>query len=262
MNNRYAITFGEVAILHIGGKEYGKGRLENGFSTDELKNIAKNNLNTEYISISDKLPSKLRKDNEAGIIVFRSVSKKQNNKDKKFVLGLNKKEAGKLYFEQETVEYDQKYWDNRRKKTLNKRARYNIVFGKERIKHNDDYKQNSVSSFSDLKYLNKFRKRLHLILGMKSKKLNAEGNKYFHDKSGIGYHGDAERKIVICLSLGKSTTLRYHWRLPHSSDHTLQPTDIKLNHGDVYVMSEKATGWDWKLRSKVRVVHGAGISYI
>ena len=44
-----------------------KGRLENGFSTDELKNIAKNNLNTEYISISDKLPSKLRKDNEAGI---------------------------------------------------------------------------------------------------------------------------------------------------------------------------------------------------
>ena len=28
MNNRYAITFGEVAILHIGGKEYSKGRLE------------------------------------------------------------------------------------------------------------------------------------------------------------------------------------------------------------------------------------------
>jgi alkylated DNA repair dioxygenase AlkB len=262
MNNRYAITFGEVAILHIGGKEYGKGRLENGFSTDELKNIAENNLNTEYISISDKLPSKLRKDNEAGILVFRSFSKEQNNKDKKFILGLNKKEADKLYFEQETVEYDQKYWDNRRKKTLNKRARYNIVFGKERIKHNDDYKQNSVSSFSDLKYLNRFRKRLHLILGLKSKKLNAEGNKYFHDKAGIGYHGDAERKIVICLSLGKSTTLRYHWRLPGSSDHTLQPTDIKLNHGDVYVMSEKATGWDWKSRSKVRVVHGAGISYI
>ena len=95
MNNRYAITFGEVAILHIGGKEYGKGRLENGFSTDELKNIAKNNLNTEYISISDKLPSKLRKDNEAGILVFRSVPKKRNNKDKKFVLGLNKKEADK-----------------------------------------------------------------------------------------------------------------------------------------------------------------------
>ena len=70
------------------------------------------------------------------------------------------------------------------------------------------------------------------------------------------------KKIVICLSLGKSTILRYHWRLPGSSDHKFEPTDIKLNHGDVYIMSEKATGWDWKLRSKVRVVHGAGSKYI
>ena len=262
MNNRYAITFGEVAILHIGGKEYGKGRLKHGFSTEELKKIAEDNEDTEYISISDKLPRQLRGDNEAGVLIFRSVSNNQNNKDKKFLLGLNKKEADKLYSEQETVEYDKKYWDNRRQKTLNKRARYNIVFGKERIEHSDNYKQNSVASFSDLKYLNKFRKRLHLILGQKAKKLNAEGNKYFHEKAGIGYHGDSERKIVICLSLGKPTTLRYNWRLPGSSEHTLEPTDIKLNHGDVYIMSEKATGYDWKSRSKVRVVHGAGDSYI
>lgn len=260
MNNRYAITFGEVAILHVGGQEYGKGRLDHGFSTEELKNIYENYQNTEYISISDKLPEKLRKENEAGILIFRSNS--NNTKTKKFKLGLNKKEADKLYSEQELIEYDQKYWDNRRKKALNKRARYNIVFGKNKILHSSDYKQCSVIAFSDLKYLNKFKKRLHLVLGNKTKKLNAEGNKYFHDKAGIGYHGDAERKIVICLSLGKPTTLRYHWRLPGSSDHNLEPTDIKLNHGDVYIMSEKATGWDWKLRSRVRVVHGAGDSYI
>ena len=262
MNNRYAITFGEVAILHIGGKEYGNGRLDHGFSTNELKKIAKNNNNTEYVSISDKLPNKLRKENEAGILIFRSVLNNQNNKDKKFVIGLSKKEADKLYLEQESINYDVKYWDNRRKTTLNKRARYNIVFGKNKINHSNDYKQCSVVSFTDLKYLNRFKRRLKLILGEKAKKLNAEGNKYFHDKSGIGYHGDAERKIVICLSLGKSTILRYHWRLPGSSEHELEPTDIKLNHGDVYIMSEKATGWDWKSRSKVRVVHGAGNNYI
>lgn len=262
MNNRYAITFGEVAILHIGGKEYGKGRLEHGFTTTELKKIAEENTDTEYISISDKLPRKLRNGNDAGVLIFRSISNNQNNKDKKFVLGLNKKEADKLYLEQETVEYDQKYWDNRRSKTLNKRARYNIVFGKNKIEHSKDYKQCSIAGFSDLKYLNKFRKRLKLVLGNKTKKLNAEGNKYFHDKAGIGYHGDAERKIVICLSLGKPTTLRYHWRLPGSSDHKFEPTDINLNHGDVYIMSEKATGYDWKSRSKVRVVHSAGNSYI
>ena len=36
------------------------------------------------------------------------------------------------------------------------------------------------------------------------------------------------------------------------------PIDIKVNHGDIYIMSEKATGFDWKSRSKVRVVHAAG----
>ena len=263
MNNRYAITFGEVAILHIGGKEYGNGRLDHGFSTEELKLIASNNDNTEYISISDKLPQNLRNNNDAGILIFRSNLKKKNKiNQKKFTISLNKKEADKLYFEQENINYDNKYWDNRRKKTLNKRARYNIVFGNENISHSNDYKQCSIVAFKDLKYLNKFRKRLKIILGEKTKKLNAEGNKYFHKDSGIGFHGDAERKIVICLSLGKSTTLRYHWRLAGSSEHTLEPTDIKLNHGDVYIMSEKATGWDWKLRSKVRVVHGAGSKYI
>ena len=82
MNNRYALTFGEVAILHIGGKEYGKGRLEHGFTTDELKKIAEDNDNTEYVSISDKLPRKLRTNNDAGILIFRSVSNNKNNKDK------------------------------------------------------------------------------------------------------------------------------------------------------------------------------------
>merc|ERR1712099_129604 len=81
---------------------------------------------------------------------------------------------------------------------------------------------------------------------------------YYESQSGIGFHGDSERKIVVCLSLGRSSTLRYHWRMPGSSDHTHSPVDIQLNHGDVYVMSEKATGFDWRLRSRVRLVHAAG----
>lgn len=36
-----------------------------------------------------------------------------------------------LYNEQEGIDYDKKYYDSRRKKTLNKQARYNIVFGEE-----------------------------------------------------------------------------------------------------------------------------------
>ena len=39
VEDRYAITFGEVAILHVGGKEFGNGRRDKGFSVDELKEI-------------------------------------------------------------------------------------------------------------------------------------------------------------------------------------------------------------------------------
>ena len=34
--------------------------------------------------------------------------------------------------------------------------------------------------------------------------------------------------------------------------------NIGLNDGDVYIMSEKAVGADWKLRSKYTIRHAAG----
>jgi hypothetical protein len=33
---------------------------------------------------------------------------------------------------------------------------------------------------------------------------------------------------------------------------------LELNNGDVYIMSEKATGYDWKKRKIVTLRHGAG----
>jgi hypothetical protein len=97
-------------------------------------------------------------------------------------------------------------------------------------------------------------------LGTKAKDLNCEGNYYFEQKSGIGFHGDAERKIVICCSLGRATTLRFYWRAPKQSKPCSEPIDIALEHGvrDLYIMSEKASGYDWKRRSLHRLVHAAG----
>ena len=258
-DKRYAITFGEVAILHVGGEELGSGIRDNGFTTNELKSLAeKLGELAEYISVSSSLPDSLKKDNDAGVLVLRTGNSGQDS------IPISKDFADRLYMEQDKkVIYDNKYWDNRRGKTLNKRARTNIVFGEKERVHSSDYRLSSVKSFENLPQLDKFRKLLPIVFGEKASGLNAEGNNYFHNKSGIGFHGDAERKVVICLSLGKSSVLRYHWRMPGSSDHTLEPVDIRLNHGDIYIMSEKATGFDWKKRSKVRVVHGAGhTSYI
>ena len=38
--------------------------------------------------------------------------------------------------------------------------------------------------------------------------------------------------------------------------------DFKISHGDIYIMSEKATGFNWKSRSKSRIVHSASSSSI
>jgi len=246
--SRYAITFGEVALLHIGGVEIGSQRAS-GFSVSELRAlVASFGAHAELIMLSDMLPAELRSDNEAATLVIRNGASVFLNKDSA---------ADDLLKEQQAIQYDCKFWDVRRSKTLNKRARHNIVFGEEGIKPSKDYRQYTVQAFDGMPHLSTFRASLAKRLGEKAAGLCAEGNHYFDATTGIGFHGDSERKTVICLSLGRSSTLRYCWRMPGSSENG-PCVDIEVHHGDVYVMSEKATGFDWRSRSKVRVVHGAG----
>jgi len=250
---RYAITFGEVAIIHIGSNKIGKIK-QKGFTVKELLDFKIKFNNAEFINLSSQLPKKLQKENEAGILIIRNGVNILLNKENG---------ADKMLKEQRKINYDKKYYDSRFGKTLNKRARYNIVFGDENIDHSKDYKIYSIKSFNDLKYMKKMRKKLKIFFGKKAKKLNAEGNYYFHKKSGIGFHGDTERKIIICISLGSSSTIRYCWRLAGSSSLFGKPLDVQINHGDIYIMSEKATGFDWKSRNKTRLVHAAGhIKYL
>uniref|UniRef100_A0A7S1AYP6 Alpha-ketoglutarate-dependent dioxygenase AlkB-like domain-containing protein n=1 Tax=Noctiluca scintillans TaxID=2966 RepID=A0A7S1AYP6_NOCSC len=253
---RYAITFGEVSILHTGSAQIGGGMRERGFSVNRLRTLAATfaevGCNAELVMISDALPEELRTDNEAAALVLRNGVEK--------ILG-NAGAPDALWQEQESeVRYDTKYWDSRRSRTLNKRARHNVVFGDESVEPSADFRRFTVKAFSALPHLSALRTALSDRLGPEAQGLNAEGNLYFEDASGIGFHGDGERKIVVCVSLGSPSVLRFHWRLPNSSEHTFEPVDITVHHGDIYIMSEKATGFDWRSRSRVRVVHAAGSS--
>ena len=250
---RYALTFGEVSILHVGGKELGEGgRRENGFTVEELAQICEDLLSvgitTNHVVLSDALPEELQSAHAASVLVIRNGAA--------LFCGGDAAAADKMLEEQQSIPYDKKFWNARQKKTMHKRARYNTTFAEHDVAPSEDFQTPSTHAFPPT--LAVFRNELAWVLGDKADGLSAEGNHYFEPNSGIGYHGDAERKIVICLSLGGSSVLRYHWRMPGSSEHTLSPVDIRVSHGDVYVMSEKATGFDWKCRSRVRVVHGAG----
>ena len=85
-----------------------------------------------------------------------------------------------------------------------------------------------------------------------------EGNRYYNLKNtGIGFHGDTERVVVICISIGcDDYPMRWQWfkdGMPVGKS-----INITLNSGDVYIMSEKAVGSDWKLSSKYTLRHSAG----
>lgn len=64
---------------------------------------------------------------------------------------------------------------------------------------------------------------------------------------------------MIGIRLGPASVdmpLRYQWY--HKSKPISDETVIPLAHGDIYVMSNKATGFDWRSPSKTTLRHGAG----
>lgn len=95
-------------------------------------------------------------------------------------------------------------------------------------------------------------------MGMTGEKLLAEGNYYYDQTCGIGYHGDAERKKVIGLRLGDSMPLVYQWY--YQGNPIGDRYYFELDGGDMYIMCTKATGNDWKRRNDYTLRHAAGAS--
>ena len=132
---------------------------------------------------------------------------------------------------------------------LNKNARHNLCFADEDIAPNYEQKQGTVVAFTHVPLTNYIREFLPQNFWRKScwKKL---GN-YYYDlrKTGIGFHGDAERADVIGVRSGgeiqeSGFPLYYMWYYKQKpvGNKVLLILQIKM-----YIMSEKAVGRDWKL---------------
>jgi hypothetical protein len=97
------------------------------------------------------------------------------------------------------------------------------------------------------------------MFGPKANNLKGEGNYYYDVKTcGIGFHGDTERRKVIAVRLGATISMHYQWfykGLP-TGDRMIFPVD----GGDIYVMSEKAVGTDWKKKNIYTLRHATGCS--
>jgi len=236
MTHRIGLTFGDAGENHVGMEMVGKlGAIGSGFTTDELRR-AVHNLND--MGHTAEYNSFMLHGFDAGVLIIRNY--------------LSDAHHNALLDEMDSFEWDTKYWDQRRKKVLNKHARSNVVIldgisqepeyetGKGRIVDGD-----TLETFKELKSLmvnhineaTETEKALNLI---------CEGNRYDDlTKQGIGYHGDKERRKVIALSLGAPTQMNWQW---FQNSKPVGPTyKFTLNGGDIYIMSEKAVGYDWRL---------------
>ncbi len=83
---------------------------------------------------------------------------------------------------------------------------------------------------------------------------------YYYDlnKTYIGFHGDAERKIVICARLGGDMPIYYQWF--QNGKKVGDRIKIDVNGGDIYCMSFKATGNDWLKRKIYTLRHAAFVN--
>ncbi len=200
----------------------------------------------EFIHLHEKLPLSIRDEAEkAYVLVVRNGVSLLTDPDELFEELLKKS-------------WDRKKWI--RGSVKNSIARWNTMFVAGKTQEPDyGAKKGSVHDIDEISQLSEVQKKLRNLLGKKADNLLFEGNLYYDpSKCGIGFHGDGERKCVAALRLGGTMPLVFEWF--RWSKPVGARVEISLNHGDFYVMSEKAVGCDWLKKKKLTLRHAAGCS--
>jgi len=260
------LTFGEVAESHVGMQQLGK-KAEKGFQLHELKRAQryfdKRGCKTTLVKLNDFLPNSFVPDTEKERKALHNA--KTEDSFQAYVLiardgmkcltgDTNGKE---LTTQMLFYEWDSQMFDAKKEKVTNKNARHNLNFDDKSQKSNFEIGHGTTISWDEVPILKSLKAKLVIAFGNAAKELKCEGNKYYNlKKCGIGRHGDTERKKVIGVRLGSSMTMMWNWSFMY------RPRGLNisfvLNPGDVYCMSEKSVGTDWKSGSKYTIRHAAG----
>lgn len=245
MDQAITITYGDQAENHKGMQIIGTA-IPSGLSLEDMVSIQKClnvlGMTTEMVRLNDPdgdLP-------DASVLIIRNGVN--------MILGPMSKTADDMYAEQKVLPKDTKAFMYGR--VVNKKARHNLCFGDEKQEPNYEEGQGRVIPWRDVPLTNAIRIFMSQ-LSPKFRTLVAEGNYYYNpSKCGISFHGDSERRIVIAARLGVSIPLHYQWF--NRSKPVGPRIKLTLNHGDIYIMSDKAVGHDWKSSSKFTLRHAAG----
>ena len=138
---------------------------------------------------------------------------------------------------------------------MNKHARHNLCFSDQGQSANYESGCGTVIAFNEVLCTKEIRRKIGELCGKTN--LPAEGNYYYNpNKCGIGFHSDLERKVVVAIRLGFPIPLHFQWFLKGEPLGTR--CVLSLNHGDIYIMSEKAVGNDGRRKIIPTLRHAAG----
>ena len=232
-NEAYTVTFGDCAEnekgMQIIGKSAGKG-----IRVSQLKELEKKftllGMECKLIDLRQLLPS--QNASEAAVLILRNG-----------VNGLLK-DGGQdaVYKELRSMPKDKTFL--KEGKVLNKHARHNNTMSDYHQEPDIANGKGTVVNFKDYPMTAKLRDTIADILSFPS--IVGELNHYFDaDKCYINFHGDEERKIVVGSRFGYGANgflLKFQWykeNMPIGKEGR-----ILLMSGDMYIMSEKAVGFD------------------
>ena len=272
------ITNGERAENHAGMQMLGNGLAEKGYSLDEMREIAKKfdamGGVSEWIDLNKGLEGSEVKAAEAAVLLMKNganvllknriltdLEGKDDPKKKKFIKRFSKYNARKLFEEQFTFEWDTKFWNSRRQVVQNKHARYNVCYGDVAQKADFEKGKGSIIAYSSLPVMKMWREELLKLCGEDESSFQTEGNLYYDvEKTGIGFHGDGERRKVVAGNFSDAGVVReINWIWYHKGKRIGERTRVFLENGDMYIMSEKAAGTDWKKRNIPTLRHAAAV---
>lgn len=271
------LTWSECSESFNGMEQLGK-KGDHGFTCAELLQIGKtfsnNGYESEYYDLrqslsyceNPNLPSQFldrtQEAEDAGILIIRNIANKLITVDpsqfpNEDELRKSLPQSDNLFLELIELNWDKKMY--MKGKVVNKHARWNLCFSNERQEPNYSEKKGRVIDFKTLPRLQSIRANLEFCFGEKATNLIAEGNHYYDiDKCYISWHGDFERRIVIGMRFGAEMSLEYQWF--HQCNSVGPKIDFRLRHGDLYIMSNKAVGTDWKKKTILTLRHGANTS--
>lgn len=223
-------TFAGVVENHAGMQKIGVER--DGLNKEDLKVIGayfkEHGYEPTGIKLHNLTPGKQKK---AYVLIVRRGSR---------AFGLKKNE---LFEEMKSVNPDKKFLNTRRKQVQNKNARWNFNVADFEQAPSYEEGKGTVVSFENLQSLKKIREGLNEIGIPKIQNLLAEANVYHSEMSGIGFHGDSERKMVVGVNMGAKRVIEFQ-----AFEHTLpvgKRLRIHLRDGDMYFMCTVACGNDW-----------------